>query len=361
MNRPFIQLVIIQFKEYIREPGVIFWSLLFPVLMAWGLGLAFGTKNESIHRLALISTSEAPNKSLDSLLLGSNRSGQIIEKAWDIEQIGRQRFIFRKTTWAEALIMLKRGEISMIVEEKSDTLLYHFDSNNAEAKLAYLYLSGLVNDKDFSDSKGSVKALTVVGTRYIDFLIPGLIAMGVMTSVMWGISYTLIERRNKKLMRRMIATPMRKSHFLLSLFVARVVMSLIELIILVGFASFYFHIKIEGSLIALSLIMLSGIFAFWGIAILVSSRTANTYVGNGLINVVVLPMMILSGVYFSYHNFPDWSIGFIQKLPLTVLADGIRAIFIEGAGLRETLVSILVLTGIGGLTFGIGLKIYRWF
>jgi ABC-2 type transport system permease protein len=187
-----------------------------------------------------------------------------------------------------------------------------------------------------------------------------LIAMGIMMSSLWGISYGIIEKRTKKLLRRMVATPMKKSHFLIAKITVRLVMNFFESALLFLFAWLVFDIKIQGSIPALFLIFIAGNIAFAGISIFTSSRTANTEIGNGLINAVVLPMMVLSGIFFSYHNFPDWTIPFIQKLPLTMLADGVRSIFIEGAGLARTGMQISVLSGIGILFFAIGLKIFKW-
>jgi ABC-2 type transport system permease protein len=137
-------------------------------------------------------------------------------------------------------------------------------------------------------------------------------------------------------------------------------MNLIEAVVLIIFAILAFHMTIQGSISALIILFIAGNIAFAGIAVLVSSHTSNTEVGNGLINFVVMPMMVLSGVFFSYHNFPDWSIGAIQKLPLTILADGMRSIFNEGAGYAEVALPVLILTVTGVIFFGAGLKIFKW-
>jgi ABC-type multidrug transport system permease subunit len=205
-----------------------------------------------------------------------------------------------------------------------------------------------------------VKPLTVSGSRYIDFFIPGLIAMGIMMSGMWGLSYRIIEMRSQKLLRRMVATPMKKSHLLVAMIVVRTLMNFFEALLLFLFSFLVFDIRIQGNLLALLLIVLSGNIAFAGIAILISSRTARTETGNGLINVVVMPMMVLSGIFFSYHNFPDWAIPIIRKFPLTMLADGIRSVFIEGAGFREVALPFFLLMSIGTLFFSIGLKMFKW-
>ena len=159
----------------------------------------------------------------------------------------------------------------------------------------------------------------------------------------------------------MIATPMRKSYFLLALIGVRIALNFTESALLFIFAWLVFDITIQGNLVALLSIFIAGNISFAGIAIFVSSHTANTEVGNGLINVVVLPMMVLSGIFFSYHNFPDWAIPYIQKFPLTMLADGIRSIFIEGAGFIEVAFPSSLLLIIGVFFFSVGLKIFKWY
>jgi ABC-2 type transport system permease protein len=219
----------------------------------------------------------------------------------------------------------------------------------------------MISKKDDIYKRSHVSILKQKGIRYIDFLIPGLIAMNVMMSVLWGISYTMIERRSKKLLRRMVATPMRKWEYMLAQFTSRFLLCVLEALIIMAFAWYYFKIGIDGSIVAFILLFIAGFFAFGGISMLISSRTSNTYVGNGLINFIVMPMMLLSGIYFSYHNFPDVIIPYIQALPLTIMADNVRAVFIEGAGLAESMKAILILSGIGVVTFLVGLRVYKWY
>jgi ABC-type multidrug transport system permease subunit len=212
----------------------------------------------------------------------------------------------------------------------------------------------------YVENNSEIKPLTLTGTRYIDFLVPGLITMGVMMSTMWGISYGIIEKRSKKLLRRLVATPMKKSHFLIALITVRVTMNFVEALVLILFALIAFSITIQGSISALILLFIAGNIAFAGIAVFVSSHTSNTEVGNGLINAVVMPMMILSGIFFSYQNFPDWGVKIIRTLPLTMMTDGVRSIFNEGAGYNDVAIPILVLSVIGILFFTAGLKIFKW-
>ena len=364
MIKQIVQLISMHLKEFFREPGIIFWAILFPILMAWGLGIAFTKKNELIRTVALVDeqNSLARHEGFGQFFASLNKDPDVLlTKKIGNEKLGITTYQFEKADWKESILMLKRGQISLIMELVNDSIVYHFDPLNPEAQLAYLQITSAFNQNDRQTESIDISPLTQTGTRYIDFLIPGLMAMGIMMSCMWGISYSLIDKRMKKLLRRMVATPMKKANFLIAQFTARLLLNFFESGLLFLFAYLYFDINLQGHWLALVLILLAGNLAFTGIAILVSSRTSNTQVGNGLINLIVMPMMILSGIFFSYHNFPDWAIIVIQKFPLTILADNIRSIFIEGAGLVEIIVPFFILVGIGLSTFVSGLRVYKWY
>jgi len=200
----------------------------------------------------------------------------------------------------------------------------------------------------------------MTGSRYIDFLIPGLMAMSIMNACLWGIGWSLIDLRIKKLLRRMVATPLRKPIFLLSHGLNRMILSAAELLLLYVFAYYYFGIIIQGSLWALLLVFLCGYSAFAGIAVLISCRAQNTHSGNGLINLVSLPMLVLSGIFFSYHNFPEWVTQYVEVLPLTMLANSLRGIITEGIGLYDVILPSIGLVGIGCVCFALGLRFFYW-
>ena len=376
-----IQLISAHFKDIIRHPAVIFWGIVFPILMSLGLGVAFTRKPDINRHVAVIgqdstqsSVSPVPgvspvtgprmitdfleNHATKTESEGSERPTYHITIKDD--KLGNTTFVFRTTTWEQAMVLLKRGNLSVVMNENNGRIEYHFDPLNPDAQFTYFKLEGIFNGHTASPDADAIRPLTVSGTRYIDFLVPGLMAMGIMMSCMWGMSYGMIDKRSKKLLRRMVATPMKKSYFLIALMTVRIVMNAIEASLLFLFAWLAFHISIQGSMLGLAAIFLSGNIAFGGIAIFVSSRTDNTEIGNGLVNAVVMPMMVLSGIFFSYHNFPDWSLPVIQKLPLTLLADGLRSVFIEGAGLRGVLPAAAILLVIGMAFFSVGLKIFKW-
>jgi ABC-type multidrug transport system permease subunit len=316
--------------------------------MAWVLGIAFSNKGESFRTVYVTGSQEIPERFQREKIFG--------------EQAGNPTHVkFQKSSEAEAVEAIKRGVIVIYLEVDGDSLVYHFDPMNTDAQLTHLMLETALTEKEESVNKTSIEPLETKGTRYIEFLIPGLIALGIMNSCIWGIGWTLIETRMKKLLRRMVATPMKKSVFLSSHIVTRIALGGFETLLLLIFTFLYFDTEITGSIGAFVVVFLAGIFAFSGIAILISSRTSKTEVANGLVNAVTLPMMILSGIFFNYHNFPDWAIPVIRALPLTLLADSIRAVFIEAAGFADILKPVIILSFTGLITFVLGLKIFRWY
>jgi ABC-type polysaccharide/polyol phosphate export permease len=314
--------------------------------MAWVLGIAFSNKGESLRTVYVIGESVAPEKITGEKVLGKE-TGNVY------------RIKFQKASEPEAIRAVKRGLITLFIEVKDDSMIYHFDPLNADAQLTHLILER--NIAGVSQVNTSIDPLQTHGTRYIDFLIPGMIALGIMNACVWGIGWSLIESRMKKLLRRMVATPLKKTVFFTSHMITRIILGTFETILLILFSYLYFGTRITGSIPAFIAVFLAGIFAFAGIAILMASRTSKTEVANGLVNAITLPMMILSGIFFNYHNFPDWAIPIIQALPLTLLADSIRSIFIEGAGLTEVLRPVIILCVIGLVTFAAGLRVFRWY
>lgn len=354
MNRPFFNLVALQFKEFFREPEIIFWAFLLPIILSWLLGVAIGSGGGGgAGTVAVIESPEATAGYWSSWIArvqeGARGNGGI-----DFVILARD----------QAISSLKRGEISLFVERASESgaVRYSFDPRSGEARTAYLTLERLIDRaRPGAAPPGEVTPIKIQGTRYVDFLVPGLLAMDIMSSSIWGIGWALIEIRIKKLLRRMAATPMRKSMFLGSYFVTRLIVNAIEFLALYLFVHFYFGVEIQGSVPALVAIFIAGNMAFAGLSILLSSRTASPRVGNGLINAISFPMMLLSGIFFSYHHFPEWAIPIVRKLPLTMLADSIRSIFNEGAGFAQVGLPIAVLASMGLLFFYGGMRVYKWY
>lgn len=339
------QLVLAEFKEFYRNPGILFWALGFPLIIACILGFAFSRKQEVNRNVGVIV--------IDSSLTVIEN---LKKKVPDNESY--TKFTFLPYTLEDAKLAMKRGKISIYMEKKANSYKYYFDPNNNEGYLTYLLLDRLISGSP--KSKDQIEKLESKGDRYIDFLIPGLLALGIMNSCLWGTAWTLMDMRSKKLLRRLISTPLRKPIFLLSHFISRSVLSGLEYVFLMLFAYFIFNVEIQGSLLALFILFLAGTFAFSGIAIFASSRASNSQIANGVINAISFPMMMLSGIFFSYHNFPEWATSIIRYFPLTLLADSIRATFIEGASLSLAILPSTILAVFGFITFAIGIRIYKW-
>lgn len=366
------ELIKIHLLELSREPGVIFWGIGFPILMMWGLGMAFNSSPDVRKDIAVI------NSSSESKIM--QFVSEYAQQDWTIDSLksynvvledeifGKNTFRFIPLSEEMAIMGIKRGKYQLIIHSTRDSVFYNMDPANPDARLLQMQLSGLFGSAENSEREGeirfsdaNVEVMQMQGTRYVDFLVPGLLGMTVMMAIMWGLSYTIIERRKGMMLRRMIATPMKKYNLLIAHMTARVGMNFLEALVLILFAVFYFDLNIQGSWVALLLVFMAGNIAFTGIAILFSSRTSKTEIGNALVNLVTMPMMIVSGIFFSYQNFPEEIIPFIEKLPLTMMADSFRIIINEGAGIKDVMENVLILSGGGVITFIAGMKVFKWY
>lgn len=355
-----IRLVEIQFKELIRDPSVFLWGIGFPVLMALGLGLAFSHNGEILRPVAIVSHNVEflkNTKQVEPLII----QGQKIER-FELSQMsspfGKNKILIHQTNEKMAELLIKRGIVLVVIK---DGPLYYFDPRNADAQLTYIISKAIFERKIESLKDAMMIPLEVPGTRYVDFLLPGLIAMGIMMSCLWGICYGLVEKRSKKLLRRLVATPMRKSHYLLSMMIVRVIFGLFETGILVYFGHLFFNFKVAGSWGTVILLFIASHWAFSGLSIVIASRTSNTEIGAGILNAVSTPMMVLSGIFFSYHYFPESAQAIIRFLPLTLVADNFRSVMLEGATLGMIQVPFLGLIFFGIICFLLGLKIFKWY
>ncbi len=239
---------------------------------------------------------------------------------------------------------------------------YRFDPARPESVLARTQVDNALQTA--AGRTNPIPATTTAssepGARYIDFLIPGLLGMNLMNSGMWGIGFALVEMRQRKLLKRFVATPMRRTDFLMALTSSRLVLMLIEVALLLGFGIIAFHMRVEGSLLAILLLSAMGAISFGGIGLLTASRAQKIESVSGLINLVMMPMWIFSGVFFSYERFPRIIQPFIKALPLTALNDALRAIILQGASLPSQWSQLLVLLLWGGISFVLALKWFRW-
>lgn len=332
--------------ELAREKEVAFWIFVFPLLLALGLGFAFRNKPADKTPIAIVAGPEA--QSVLSLVQNSNAHASIHAEIVD---------------QAHAKNGLRLGKYDLVVEPLAlGQVEYDFDPARPESVLSHSEV-----DQALQSAAGRKDVLAThvftssePGSRYIDFLIPGLLGMNLMNSGMWGIGFALVEMRQRKLLKRFVATPLRRGDFLLALASSRLILMVIEVALLLGFGALIFHIRVMGSLLSILLIGAIGAIAFGGLGLLTASRSRKIESVSGLINLVMMPMWIFSGVFFSYQRFPAAVQPFIKALPLTALNDALRATILEGSTLASQGGRLLVLALWGGISFFLALRWFRW-
>jgi ABC-2 type transport system permease protein len=332
--------------ELKREPEVIFWVFVFPLLLAAGLGIAFRNKPADAASIAIVESAGAQDAK--ALL---ERSSQHVA------------FKIQTQNSEEANKGFRLGKFDLVVEsDGKGGFQYRYDPARPESVLARAEVDDALQSA--AGRKDAVPTTAVTssepGSRYIDFLIPGLLGMNLMNSGMWGIGFALVDMRQRKLLKRFVATPMRRGDFLLALMSSRLVLMLIEIGLLLTLGVIAFHMRVLGSIFAIVLLGTMGALAFGGVGLLTASRAQKIESVSGLMNLVMMPMWIFSGVFFSYERFPAVVQPLIKALPLTALNDALRASILEGAPLVHQWSRILVLALWGGISFLLALKWFRW-
>ena len=332
--------------ELKREPEVVFWVFVFPLLLALGLGVAFRNKPGDATRIAVVSGDDAQR--VVSLLQGSPEHAAIHADIVDLEH---------------AKNGLRLGKFDLIVEPPQEGhVVYDFDPARPESVLSRdevdRALQSALGRKDIVTAHSV--ASSEPGSRYIDFLIPGLLGMNLMNSGMWGIGFALVDMRQRKLLKRFVGTPMRRGDFLLALASSRLILMIIEVGLLLAFGVLFFHMRVLGSVLAIALIAAMGSLTFGGVGLLTASRAQKIESVSGLINLVMMPMWIFSGVFFSYERFPAVIQPLIKLLPLTALNDALRASILGGTPLLQQWPRLLVMVLWGGISFLLALKWFRW-
>lgn len=342
----FRYLLLARLLELKREPEVIFWVFGFPVLLALGLGIAFRNKPADITPVAIVAGPGADHAL--TLLQRSSRSSSI-----------RAAIVAE----GEALQGFRLGKYDLVVVPNGTSgFEYRYDPARPESALSRAEVDDALQSG--AGRKDPVPTTAVAssepGSRYIDFLIPGLLGMNLMNSGMWGIGFALVDMRQRKLLKRFVGTPMRRSDFLLALTSSRLVLMVIEIVLLLGFGVLAFHMRVLGSLFSIMLINTIGAVSFGGLGLLTASRAQKIESVSGLMNLVMMPMWIFSGVFFSSERFPAMLQPFIKLLPLTALNDALRATILQGASLGAQSGRLLILLLWGGISFALALRWFRW-
>ena len=340
-QHPLGQLALMRFRIFVREPAALFWTYGFPLLLALVLGTAFRNRPPEPVEVAVVTAD------------GS--------EAWR-EALARTPSVHvRWLNAQDAREALRAGKVSLVVEP-GQPRTYQFDPTRPESRLARAVVDDALQRADGRVDATPVqdRLVTEPGSRYIDFLIPGLLGFNLMSGGLWGVGFVVVDMRVRKLIKRMIATPMARSDFLLSFVLVRTLFLIIELPVLLAFAHWVFGVPIRGSLLLLVALGIFGSLVFAGIGLLLGSRAQTTQTAAGLVNLVSLPMIVCSGVFFSASRFPDVVQPVIRALPLTALIESMRTVMLDGAGLVSVVGPVGVMALWGVLCFGVALRLFRW-
>ncbi len=332
------QLTVTRLKLTLREPEAIFWIFVFPILLAIGLGIAF--RNRPADVLPVGATTEQLTQALaaDSGL----KAAQMDESA--------------------GVHALSVGTILLLAEQTGDSVVYRYDNTNPDARTARM-----IADRAIEVAAGRRDVVTATnelvhekGSRYIDFVVPGLLGMNLMGSAMWGLGFSIVDGRQKKLLKRMVASPMPRWQYLMGYLISRLILLAVELVVFLGFAKLVFGVPFRGPLWQLGLLCILVSMVFSALGLLTASRAKTMEAANGLMNLVMLPMWILSGVFFSASRFPAIVQPLVRALPLTAAIDAMRGNMLQGVHLGQLTVQVGILLAWFAVPFAVALRIFRW-
>jgi len=339
MNHPLWQLSLMRWREFRREPEAVFWAVMFPILLAVGLGVAFAGGPDPIIKVAASSASLAQALRQDPTL--------------DVAELSAEA----------ARVALREGKVALAVEPGAGSdVVYRYDDTNSDGRTARMRA-----DRAVQRAAGRVDPVAASdalvrdpGSRYIDFLIPGLIGVGIMSNAVWGLGFSIVDARRRKLTKRLMATPMSRTHYLLSYLIWRMVLLIVEIGVPIAFGALAFGVPVRGHWLDIIVLSVLASLTFSAIGLLIASRGRTIESLSGLVNLTVMPMWVLSGVFFSAQRFPAVVQPVIRLLPLTAYIDAMRAVMLQGASLMQFGREILTLTVWLVVSFVLALKLFRW-
>jgi ABC-2 type transport system permease protein len=338
------QLTLVRFREFMREPEAVFWTFAFPIILAIGLGIAFRNKPADVVVIGVVTGTPAG----DSLAARLAHAPGLRVQALDDSAAARG---------------LRTGELALVaLPRASGGVEYRFDDTRPEGRSARALTDDALQRASGRSDPVSVSERKVQekGSRYIDFVVPGLLGMNIMGGGIWGLGFAIVEARRRNLLKRLVSTPMPRSQYLLSFLFSRFFFLIVEIVVVLGSTSLLFGVPVRGSLLQLFVVCLTAALAFGSIGLLIASRARTIEGVSGLMNLTMMPMWVLSGVFFSSANFPKVAQPFIQALPLTATINALRATMLQGAGWSVVAPSIAIVTAWLVVSFTVALKLFRW-
>jgi ABC-type multidrug transport system permease subunit len=342
-DHPLVQLTRVRYREFFREPEAVFWVFIFPVLLAGGLGVAFRNRGPDRTVVGYVSAPAADTNAPAAL----RRAGMEVRILSD----------------SSARAALRDGDVALVAAPlPGGRIEYRYDDTRPESRGARLLVDDALQDAAGRRDRVAVKDRLVRerGARYIDFLVPGLLGMNLMGSGIWGLGFAIVDARKKRLLKRLIATPMSRFQYLASFALSRLTLLFIEVGVLLGFGVLAFGVPLRGSVPLLIVICLLSSLCFASLGLLIASRAQTMEGASGLMNLAMLPMWIFSGVFFSASRFPETIQPLIQALPLTAVIDALRANILRGAGWQTVGPELGIIAAWLVVSFFLALRLFRW-
>ncbi len=340
-SHPLVELTVSRFREFLREPEAVFWVFAFPVIMTCALGIAFRSRGA------------------EPVIVGVVEQAGAADLRQALEAAGG--FTVRTIDQGEVERAVRDGRAPVVVVPGSPPE-YRFDEARADSQVARLAVdNALQRAAGRRDAfSATARPIDAVGSRYIDWLVPGLLGMNIMSTGLWGVGFSIVQARTRKLLKRLVATPMSRAEYLASHVLSRLLFLTLETVVIVGFAWMVFEVRVRGGVAALALLAVLGALSFGGLGLLVASRARTVEAVSGLMNLVMMPMWVLSGVFFASDNFPAPMQPLIRALPLTALNNALRGVMNEGLSLAAVGGDVAILAAWGTITFALALRIFRW-
>jgi len=344
---PLRELIWSRLVEFCREPEVIFWVYGFPILMVLALGSAFRERPVETPRVAVVVARE-----------GQGEAAEAARRLTDDET-----FVTTVVSAETAAEQLRTGKIDLVIEPGGGTsVAFRYDPTRPEAALARDRAEAAMQRAAGREDRLAAEDTLVdePGSRYIDFLIPGLMGLSLMGGGLWGVGFVTVEMRIRGLLKRLLATPMRRWEFLVAVMTSRMLFMIPEMLLIVLFSSWLFGVRIYGSVAAVAVLVLLGAMTFAGLGLLAASRARTLETVSGLLNVIMLPMWLGSGVFFTRDRYPDALQPLLRLLPLSALVDALRGVMLEGLSLLQLWPPVATLLVWACVSFTIALKVFRW-
>jgi ABC-2 type transport system permease protein len=358
--RAFNKLIIANFKQFIRDRTALFFTFAFPLLFMVIFGLAFSGEQNISYNIGLINNDDSPIGTSISTALQQIPAFEISEGGLD-----------------DKLAELEDGDLSAVVlipagledilssGQAADITVYYDPSQTTSSPIILSVLNESINIINLQLAEQPVllnlaqESIQARQLRNIDYLVPGILAMSLMFLGMFG-GVPMVEWREKQVLKRFGATPLRRSTMIFSQVAYRLILAVVQAVIIIAVAFFAFDVEIVGNWFLLLGLVLLGALTFVSIGYFAVSRAKTVEGAMPIINLVQFPMLFLSGIFFPVEFFPDFMRPIVDAIPLTYLGDGFRQVMVEATPLHSLGFDVAILSGWLLVTMVLAIRFFRW-